>query len=1160
VQSDGSIAWTAETYIAPTQMLLGTDGRIHVTLNSGGYSTYSITLQADGSEQWFANTGYYFGQHNALDQNGRLFGGTYSNIRGLSANDGGFVWGSASFSYPTVTLGANDKIVASRDGQVAAFGLNDGQPIWTWSNAGTNALSAPIITQDGLILAASSDGKLYAINSGIPGLANAPWPQVGHDQQGTGRVSFSSSNHRVVQLSGTVTELNDDAAKLNGYRVTVKDLNNNPLCSSKTTTTGTYQCAFETTNAAAIPVSISVNGTYGQATAAASAVAGTPATITNTTIDLRVPITRVRFNGTVRDHTGAVVPNANVNIYGFANINTDAQGVYQTTDVLTNYTSLTNLDYGVSKNSIGVNVYQNATLNSGEVNTVSKDVVLPIAKLKLTGTVVTPGGSPVPNATITVTGSRYQTMTADSTGTYSSQDIEINASQTQTLQYKIRAGSATVERTVTVAPTALAELTQTENFIFDDTGPGSTVWSFTNPDSYTLNTPILAADGSIYVYSANGKVHAVNPDGSLRWTADVSASGLPMVGPNNVLYVPSGSSLIALNPDGGTRWRYSGASTINAMALANDGTIYLGSNRLVALDSSGAERWQNTSLTPTGNTVQSLIIRSDGSLAVVAGQYAQSTLFVLNPDGSTRWQAGGFQNSSQSGLIPGQDGAVFVIRSNGVTAFEEDGTQRWSTNINDYYDGIYPIGSLGSDGNIYVLSTRYYWGAYGSIKAINTQTGSINTIQVGEGYTAQLSIASNGAVLITLGTKFISLNDGVAQWTAESLNGNSFGDQPVVTSNGLVLVTAGSSLYAIRGDSLTGLDSSGWAHSRGNAQGTNQAPYVVPAPTRQVKLSGLVVDQNATSEVYVGAKVQVKDTAGKTLCRATSSSTGAYSCTINLTQTDQTTVNISAKPANVANTYPETSISHTVVAGAIGSSQESTINAQIRSTRLKVNGLITDAAGQPIPNVDVSLDYGYYSYYYGSGYNSSYGGTTTNANGEYSIVVNDMVTGTLPSDLTVRVSKTDFGPRHCRNRHHRSTVTAHGQFHTNRQNQSHRSWCDQGCKQSSAEWGLGADSNLRIWNVRLLHPNLQQHQHEHQWRIQPRLRHLRHRVLLAGACHLRLRGRPEGSFIHREHTCARFSDQHRTRLEFRATTDHHHFWSGPGHQRTTCVGRRGEPL
>jgi protocatechuate 3,4-dioxygenase beta subunit len=665
----------------------------------------------------------------------------------------------------------------------------------------------------------------------------------------------------------------------------------------------------------------------------------------------------------------------------------------------------------VSKNSVGVNVYQNATLNPGEVNTVSKDIVLPIAKLKLTGAVVTPGGSPVPNATITVTGSRYQTMTADSTGTYSSQDIEINASQTQTLQYKIRAGSATVERTVTIAPTALAELTQTENFIFDDTGPGSTVWSFTNPDSYTLNTPILAADGSIYVYSANGKVHAVNPDGSLRWTADVSASGLPMVGPNNVLYVPSGSSLIALNADGGTRWRYSGASTINAMAFANDGTIYLGSNRLVALDSSGAERWQNTSLTPTGNTVQSLIIRSDGSLAVVAGQYAQSTLYVLNPDGSTRWQTGGFQNSSQYGLIPGQDGAVFVIRSNGVTAFEEDGTQRWSTNIDDYYDGIYPIGSLGSDGKIYVLSTRYYWGAYGSIKAINTQTGSINTIQVGDGYTAQLSIASNGAVLITLGTKFISLKDGVAQWTAESLNGNSFGDQPVVTSNGLVLVTAGSSLYAIRGDSLTGLDSSGWAHSRGNAQGTNQAPYVAPAPTRQVKLSGLVVDQNATSEIYVGAKVQIKDAGGKTLCRTTSSGTGAYTCNLNLTQSEQTTLSIIAKPANVASTYPETSIDHTVAAGAIGSSLESTVNAQIRSTRLKVNGLITNASGQPLANVDVSLDYGYYSSYYGSGYNSSYGSSTTNANGEYSVVVNDMATGALPSDLTVRVSKTDFGPQ-----------------------------------------------------------------------------------------------------------------------------------------------------
>ena len=50
----------------------------------------------------------------------------------------------------------------------------------------TRSLSSPAIGADGTIYVGSEDGKLYAIYSSSPGLANSPWPMFHHDLKHTG--------------------------------------------------------------------------------------------------------------------------------------------------------------------------------------------------------------------------------------------------------------------------------------------------------------------------------------------------------------------------------------------------------------------------------------------------------------------------------------------------------------------------------------------------------------------------------------------------------------------------------------------------------------------------------------------------------------------------------------------------------------------------------------------------------------------------------------------------------------------------------------------------------------------------------------------------------------------------------------------------------------
>jgi outer membrane protein assembly factor BamB len=72
-------------------------------------------------------------------------------------------------------------------------------------------------------------------------------------------------------------------------------------------------------------------------------------------------------------------------------------------------------------------------------------------------------------------------------------------------------------------------------------------------------SPVIGSDGTIYVGSTNGKLYAVNPDGSIKWTyqTEGSINYSPSIGTGGIIYVVSGSTnLYAINSDGTLKWLY----------------------------------------------------------------------------------------------------------------------------------------------------------------------------------------------------------------------------------------------------------------------------------------------------------------------------------------------------------------------------------------------------------------------------------------------------------------------------------------------------------------------------------------------------------------------------------------------------------------------------
>jgi len=241
---------------------------------------------------------------------------------------------------------------------------------------------------------------------------------------------------------------------------------------------------------------------------------------------------------------------------------------------------------------------------------------------------------------------------------------------------------------------------------------GTKKWSFNS--GYQIGyTPAIDVDGTIYLVCSN-RLYALYPNGIEKWNyTPENGKGIgtsPAIGDDGTVYIGTfsysnfiNSTLCALTPDGTLKWNCTvGRMLISTPAIGSDGTIYLGTqdNHLYAVYPNGTQRWN---FTASGMIISSPAIGSDGTIYFGC---EDSDVYAINPDGTLKWKylTGNITDSSPA---IANDGTIYVLSQDKfLYALTPSGNMKWKYSI---YNGTQPIlmssPAIGSDGTVYVGSS-----------------------------------------------------------------------------------------------------------------------------------------------------------------------------------------------------------------------------------------------------------------------------------------------------------------------------------------------------------------------------------------------------------------------------------------------------------------------
>jgi outer membrane protein assembly factor BamB len=278
------------------------------------------------------------------------------------------------------------------------------------------------------------------------------------------------------------------------------------------------------------------------------------------------------------------------------------------------------------------------------------------------------------------------------------------------------------------------------------------LWRFHPPGASSFHaTPALAPDGTVYLgfstggasRDARGTFYALRGPGNggtpqVVWSVDLGPgrqTSSPTLGDDGTIYVASGDGkLFAIAPDSTVRWSTSvGPVLKSSPALAADGTVYIASmdGKLYAVSpprtreqTEGSIRWTfefgkyqgsgppvTASVPPPGadgvGSGASPTVGPDGTIYVGANN---SNLYAINPDGAYRWHYEAEREVagiwSTPALSLDDRTLYFTANRGGAYALDrESGALRWRFNL---YGSIYSSPTLDSQGTLYTGSTIGY--------------------------------------------------------------------------------------------------------------------------------------------------------------------------------------------------------------------------------------------------------------------------------------------------------------------------------------------------------------------------------------------------------------------------------------------------------------------
>ncbi len=193
-------------------------------------------------------------------------------------------------------------------------------------------------------------------------------------------------------------------------------------------------------------------------------------------------------------------------------------------------------------------------------------------------------------------------------------------------------------------------------------------WTVDLGPGRTTSSPALGPDGTLYTITAPGRLFAINPNGTVKWTVQAGPPLIssPALGQDGTVYVASmdGKLYAAAPPASGTegsiRWTFdfsehpgrtplvtappppSGADGIGSGAsptVGPDGTVYCGANNsnFYALGPDGRLKWMFEAEREIGGIWSCAAISADGSTLYFGAN--KGGLYALDrANGTLRWQ------------------------------------------------------------------------------------------------------------------------------------------------------------------------------------------------------------------------------------------------------------------------------------------------------------------------------------------------------------------------------------------------------------------------------------------------------------------------------------------------------------------------------------------
>lgn len=364
-------------------------------------------------------------------------------------------------------------------------------------------------------------------------------------------------------------------------------------------------------------------------------------------------------------------------------------------------------------------------------------------------------------------------------------------------------------------------------------------------NTLALQSPAVAADGTIYQLRAEVGLEALNPNLTVKWTWRHPILRLPVVGADGTIYVvthpddfdpESEQRLVALYPNGQERWSYrhppgESVSFYGAPVLGNDGTLFIGlwtgepsGSRILAFDKHGRKKWGDGveffGMTPD------LSVDRDGNL--IAFKSAVGVRAYRAVDGALLWQntvaADGFPSDPSPPVIDA-DGTIYVKTYFGLYALHgSDGTLAWQHSGANGPPVITPTGLiLQYCGTQYIFSDRH-------LCAISRQGTLVWQLSSGGTFYGVPVVGANGVILAPNAQGLVAFDsNGTQLWNAPNdVPGRSIYPFTLL-DDGTIYVTGDRYRNLIIGN-VRGLANSPWPALHRDNRNSHNALGIVDVP------------------------------------------------------------------------------------------------------------------------------------------------------------------------------------------------------------------------------------------------------------------------------------------------------------------------------------------